>query len=45
MAHGNNVADEELAAYSFDYPWVMAEYDYKWNEEAEPVRIVLMNCK
>ncbi|MDR1899368.1 MAG: DUF4340 domain-containing protein [Treponema sp.] len=36
-----NVSDEELAAYGFDRPYAMAEYDYKRNEEEEPLRVVL----
>jgi hypothetical protein len=30
-----------LAALGFDRPWVIAEYDYKRNEEEEPLRILL----
>jgi hypothetical protein len=36
-----NVTDGELAALGFDRPWVRAEYDYKRNEEEEPLRILL----
>jgi hypothetical protein len=36
-----NAGDEELAALGFGRPWVTAEYDYKRNEEEEPVHIVL----
>jgi hypothetical protein len=36
-----NVSDEELAAYGFDRPYAMAEYDYKRSEEEAPLRIVL----
>jgi hypothetical protein len=36
-----NVSDEELAAYGFDRPYAMAEYDYKRNKEAAPLHIVL----
>jgi hypothetical protein len=38
---GYNMTDEELRALGFDRPWVMAEYDYRRNEEEAPVRIVL----
>jgi hypothetical protein len=36
-----NLGDEELAALGFDHPWVRAEYDYRRNENEDPVRIVL----
>jgi hypothetical protein len=36
-----NVNDGELADLGFDRPWVRAEYDYRRNEEEEPLRILL----
>ncbi|MDR1576173.1 MAG: DUF4340 domain-containing protein [Treponema sp.] len=36
-----NVSDEGLAAYGFDRPYVIAEFEYKQNAETAPVRIVL----